>query len=178
MRRWITLALLAASVTFAAPLVNRASLEPLEHRFDQRIESFDISDPFYLLGNTRGVYLESYGAVFTAELNLVAGTATSPFMPKYTEVQKEQLRAKKQQRLPGLKKLMRDMMVDSALALDTIPPEQQIAVGVSLFYYSWENRGGLPAQIVMQAKRQSMVDFEAGRITPAQLDEAIRVREE
>ena len=49
--------------------------------------------------------------------------------------------------------------------------------GASIFYYSWESRTGLPSQVVMQAQRQSMLDFEAGRITGPQLDAAIRVTE-
>lgn len=172
-----TLILFVLSATAAAPVVNRDTLAALEARFDQRIETYDINDPFYLLGNTRGVYLEDFGAVFTSELNLVAAAVVTPFRPEFTAEQKEQLRVKKQQRLADLKKLMRDMMVDSALALQTVPPQQQIVVGVSLFYYSWENRTGLPSQVIMRAERQKMLDLEAGRVSSAQLDAAIRVRE-
>ena len=172
-----TLTLVVVSVTAAAPMVNRGVMEDLERRFDRSIETFDINDPFYLLGNTRGVYLEDYGAVFTAELNLVGGATLTPFRPEFTPEQKEQLRQKKQGRIAVLRTIMRDMMVDSATALDAVPPQEQIVVGTSLFYYSWENRTGLPSQILMQARRQSMLDFEAGRITSQQLDAAIRVAE-
>jgi hypothetical protein len=123
------------------------------------------------------VYLEDYGAVFTAELNLVPGGVVTPFRPEFTDEQKEQLRLKKQGRLADVKGLMRDLMVDSALALQSVPAQEQIVVGVSLFYYSWEKRTGLPSQILMQAQRQYMLDLEAGRITNRQLDDAIRVTE-
>jgi len=172
-----TLALIVVSLTAATPVVSREVMENLERRFDNSIETFDINDPFYLLGNTRGVYLEDYGAVFTAELNLVGGATLTPFRPEFTPEQKEQLRQKKLARLAALRSIMRDMMVDSATTLDVVPAQEQIAVGTSLFYYSWESRTGLPSQILMQAQRQSMLDYEAGRINSQQLDAAIRVTE-
>lgn len=181
MKRWTTLAgtlaLIFVSATAAAPAVNRDVIEALENKFDRSIETFDINDPFYLLGNTRGVYLENYGVVFTAELNLVGGASVTPFRPEFTAEQKEQLREKKVGRLAVLRTMMRDMMVDSATAIEAVPPGEQIVVGTSLFYYSWESRSGLPSQILMQTRRQTMLDFEAGRITGPQLDAAIRVTE-
>ena len=187
MKRWIslaglaslagTLALVVVTATAAAPVVNRSVMEDLEIRFDRSIETFDINDPFYLLGNTRGVYLADYGVIFTAELNLVGGATVTPFRPEFTDEQKEQLRQKKLGRLAVLKTMMRDMMVNSATTLDAVPPSEQIVVGTSLFYYSWEDRTGLPSQVLMQARRQAMLDFEAGRITGPQLDSAIRVTE-
>jgi len=187
MRRWVSLtglaalagslALIAITATAAAPVVNHAVMKDLEIRFDRQIETFDINDPFYLLGNTRGIYLADYGAVFTAELNLVGAANVTPFRPEFTDEQKEQLRQKKIGRLAVLKTMMRDMMVDSATTLDAVPPNEQIVVGTSLFYYSWEDRTGLPSQVLMQAQRQAMLDFESGRITGPQLDAAIRVTE-
>jgi hypothetical protein len=32
-----------------------------------------------------------------------------------------------------------------------------VAVGLSLFYWKWENRDGLPAQIVMHAQRKALL---------------------
>ena len=158
------------SATAAAPLVNRDTLASLEKSFDDSIFSQHADDPFDLLGNTRGVYLDDYGAVFTAEVNLVAGAVMTPFRPQFTDKQKEELRKKKVARLAEVKALMRRMLVESAVALKTMPPDQQIVVGVSLFYYSWEKRDQLPSQIVMQAGRKTLV---AGR----DLDTAIRVQE-
>jgi hypothetical protein len=50
---------------------------------------------------------------------------------------------------------MRAMLVDSARSLDSVPADEQVAVGLSLFYWKWENREGLPAQIVMHAPRKA-----------------------
>ena len=181
MRRWIGIALapliVIAAATAARPVVNRGVLADLEKRFDRRIERFNIDDPFYLLGNTRGVYLEDYGAVFTTELNLVAAAVVTPFRPSFPPAQVERVRRKKASRLEPLKKMMQDMMVDSATALKTVPADQQIVVGVSLFYYAWEDTKELPDQIVMQARRQTLLDFEAGRIRADGLKTAVRIQE-
>lgn len=181
MKRWIGVALalvaIVWSATAAVSRVSREAMAVLEKKFDQRIEHFSIDDPFYLLGATRGVYLEDYGVVFTAELNLVPGAVITPFRPAFTAEQIEKVRQKKKRRLVPLKEMMRNMMVDSATALRDVPPEEQVVVGVSLFYYSWEDTNELPEQILMRARRSGLLDFEAGRIDRAGLDSAIRVRE-
>ena len=175
MKRWtgavIVLVALAWSVTAAGPRVSRENIAALEKKFDQQIESFSIDDPFLLLGNTRGVYLDDYGAVFTAELNLVAAAVVTPFRPSFTNEQIEKIRQKKLQRIATLKSLILNMVMDSASTLKQVPPEEQIVVGVSLFYYSWENTDGLPSQILMQASRQSLL--AAG----SSMDSVIRVQE-
>ena len=43
----------------------------MEKSLDERISKLWDDNPYLLLGTTRGVYLEGYGAVFTAEVNLV-----------------------------------------------------------------------------------------------------------
>ncbi len=52
---------------------------------------------------------------------------------------------------------MRAMLMDSARSLDSVPSDEQVAVGLSLFYWTWENREGLPAQIVMHAQRKALL---------------------
>ena len=46
-------------------------------------------------------------------------------------------------------------------------PNEQIVFGVTLFYYNWEDTSGLPAQIVMQAERQKLLDAQLGRASRA-----------
>jgi hypothetical protein len=181
MKRWIFVMLIIALAVWSAAgaraRVDREALANLERSFDARIESYSPNDPFHLLGTTRGVYLEDYGVVFTTEVNLVAAAVRSPFRPEYTPEQLAQLRQKKLLRVDDLKKLMRSMMVDSATSLKPVPAEQRIAVGVSLFRFTWEDSRGLPSQIVMETRRQELLDFEAGRLDSAGLDNAIRVQE-
>jgi len=159
------------------PRISRETLSALERKFDRRIQAYDINDPFHLLGNTRGVYLADYGVVFTSEINLVAAAVVTPFRPPFTQEQIEQLRLKKLRRLDDLKRLVRDMMVECAAALSAIPPEQKIAVGVSLFHFSWEDSRGLPRQILMEASRQTLLDFKAGKLGPDELRARLRYTE-
>ena len=157
------------------PRAIRASLAALERIFDSRIERQSVEDPFMLLGTTRGVYLEGYGAVLTAEVNLVTGPALTPFRPALSKDEIARLRAKKQQRLPLLRQLMREMLLDAAGSLDAIPPGEQVVLAVTLFYYSWEDRSGLPGQILMQAPRQQLLAVRARGAAAA--EEVIAVKE-
>ena len=45
----------------------------------------------------------------------------------------------------ALRDAMRQMLVDTAASLDTVPADEQVALSVSLFYWTWENREALPA---------------------------------
>ena len=72
---------------------------------------------------------------------------------------------------------MKEMLVASAQSLDTVPLDEKIVVGVTLFHYSWEDVSGVPAQIVMQAQRRLLVDYSLKRIDRAALEAGIRTEE-
>jgi len=167
----LTLAAALCGSAAVEPRVSRATIAAMEKSFDHRIQSLDVTDPFDVLGSTRGVYLEGYGAVFTAEVNLVVGPAISPFRPALTKEQIAKLRLKRLARLPVLKRQMKDALGALAASLDTVPPSEQIVLGVSLFYFSWEQRADLPGQILMQARRQALLDVTSGRIRDAGIRE-------
>lgn len=166
------------SLTGAAPpQVTRAAMAAVEKNFDQRLEKEVLESPFLLLGMTRGVYLEGLGAVFTAEVNLASGPSISPFSPNITKDAIDKVRLKKLERLPALKNAMRQMLISTAGSLDTVPVEERLVVGVTLFHFSWEESSGLPAQILMQAPRKTLLEFQTGRRDRAALESAIQVRE-
>ena len=175
-RAWWLLAAVAV-LCAATPRVPRSTLAGLERNFDQRLESFDINDPLYVLGATRGVYLEGYGAVFTSEISLVPPLTITPFRPNVSKEDIAKLRLRKLARLPHIKKLMRDMLVHSGNTLVTMPPQEQVVVGVVLSNLPWEDTTGLPPQIIMQAPRRVLSEFESGQISSNALDAAIRVQE-
>jgi hypothetical protein len=137
------------------PRVTRAALAGVERNFDGRLAY--TADAFDLLGPTRGVYLEGYGAVFSTELNLIVSPNVSPFHQSFSKIEIARIHDRKLQRLPSLKQQMREMLVASAESLETMPPNEQVVVAVSLFHYSWEDYSGLPMQIVMQAERQKLL---------------------
>jgi hypothetical protein len=158
------------------PLVSRAALQAIEKQFDTAIVSLDVNDPYDLLGYTRGVYLNGYGVVFTAEVNLVI-TPISPFRPQPEGAALVRLHDKKLGRLAVLKRVMRDALVGSAASLDAVPPNEQVVIAVSLFYGGFEQRKDLPNQVVMQATRQTLLDFKAGRLSEQALEAAIKTKE-
>src|SRR5437870_61767 len=130
-RLWIVLTL--AATIWAAPGFKRAALIAMEKSFDRRIEGI-ADDRYILVGFTRGVYLEGYGAVFTAEVNLANGPARSPFRPTISKEDIDRIHAKKLERLPALRQCMKDTLLDAAASLDEVPAGEQVAVGVSLLY--------------------------------------------
>jgi len=170
-RIFIALALVATLC--AAPTFKRAALIALEKSFDKRIEGI-ADDPYILVGFTRGVYLEGYGAVFTAEVNLANGPAQSPFRPVITKDDILKIRAKKMDRLPVLRQSMRNTLLDAAASLDEVPAKEQIVVGVSLLYRADEDSSGMPGQILMQGERGKLIDAKLGRVS---LDTVVKVRE-
>jgi len=134
----------------------------IEKRFDQRFSDlFDLNDPLDLLGFTRGVYLDGYGVVFTTELSLVVTPRPNPFMQTISKELADKVRRRKMERLPVLKDLMKEMMRSAGMTFIQIPGDQQVVVTVRFLYEPWEDRNGMPSQILMRADRKSAM---AGQI--------------
>ncbi|MCC6860887.1 MAG: hypothetical protein IT158_20130 [Bryobacterales bacterium] len=173
MRRLLP-AVAAMAALLHAGAIKRSVFIDLEHKFDDRIESVTRDDPFWLMVNTSGVYLEGYGAVFTAQVNLVSTPTVSPFRQTIPKEDVVKVHARKLQRLPVLKQHMRESLVGMAATLDDVPANEQIALAVSLFYFGWEDTSGLPSQVLMQGERRKLIDLQAGRATP---EAVLKVRE-
>jgi hypothetical protein len=155
----------------------RADLQAVEKNLDANLTRFSLDNPFNLLGQTRGVYVDGGGTVFSAEISLVSTPGLSPFRPELSLEEKQKIHRAKLDRLPALRLLMRDFLVASAASLDRLPPEEQIAVGISLFYHGWEIQTGLPQQVVAWGQKRPLVDVAAGRAPKSQLDTIVKVRE-
>jgi hypothetical protein len=180
MRRWgVPAVLVAAAVVAVAavPRVSREALHMMELSIDKRIQTLSVDVPFELLGNTRGLYLEGYGVIFTTEVNLSQSMNISPFQPTIPKKDVDKLRLRKLERVPVLMKCMQEGMVAMAASLDAVPANEQIVLSVTLYYRPWEDKAGLPLQIVLQAERQKLLDVQLGRASRASLDSAIRVQE-
>jgi len=168
---------MAAVAIAAAPHLSRDAMHAMETSFDKRIQTLSVDAPFELLGNTNGVYLEGYGAVFTCEVNVLQSANISPFQTSMPRDYVVKLHQRKLERIPILKKSMQEEMVAMASSLDNVPANERIVLGVTLLYYPWEDTSGLPSQILMQAERQKLVDVQLGRASRASLDSIIRVEE-
>lgn len=179
MRPWMLALALAIALLAAGqerPAVTRAVLAGFEKKLDRTIPTLDVNDPYELLGTARGIYLPGYGVVFTTEISLVFSNY-SPFNLPPAGPGLEKLREKKMARLPQLKRSMRALLVMAAVSLDAVPPNEQIVLGISLYNRSFENREGLPSQIIMQAPRQKLLDLKLERIDSPKLEQAIRAQE-
>jgi hypothetical protein len=108
-----------------------------------------------LLGDTRGVQLEDYGVVFTTEVSLVRAPGISPFRQKIPPELAAHIHKLRVERLPLLKAAMTEMLRNMASAFTQIPAGQQMVLVVRLYYASWEDTTGMPAQVVMRADRAS-----------------------
>ena len=135
------------------------TLKELERRFDTQLATLGgPNDPIDILGTTRGLYLDGYGAVFTTEISLIVTPRISPFHQEITKEEATRVHQRKLARLPLLKQAMVDMLKNSALTLIQIPDSQQIVLAVRLLYLPYEDTTGLPAQVLMSASRRDMLN--------------------
>jgi hypothetical protein len=176
-RLFLTAILVTACVSQAAdtaPRVTRAILAPAEKSLDERIERLWEDNPLALLGSTRGVYLDGYGAVFTAEVNTVIGGTTLMHLTLSKE-DKDRHRKKKLERLPQLRTALKQALVNAAAALDPVNPDDQVVIAVFLSRYPWEDASGMPVQMTLQAQKKKLLEVQ--RAGGAGIDQAIQFRE-
>jgi hypothetical protein len=142
------------------PKVSRAMIKGMEEGLDNRLQRLwsNDPDPVQVIGLTQGVYINGYGAVFMTELNLAPAPGITPFHPKVTADEVKRIHDRKLARISELKNVMTDMLLGTAKSLDAMPPAEQVTLGVSLFYWNWENSTGLPSQIVMHAPRGVLLE--------------------
>lgn len=147
----------------AAPqiTITRQTFKPLEDDFNLKLSTFNPSEPVYMLGLTRGVYLQGYGAVFSVELDLIQSPTVNPFHGAIGKQDVVSTHARKLKQLPLLQDAVRRQMIACAKGLDAVPPDQQLVMVVRLDYQPWEDTDKLPAQILLTADRKSA---EAGNI--------------
>jgi hypothetical protein len=139
------------------PVVKRAAMQQVEKTIDARLETASPADPFDLLGDTRGVYVQGFGVVLTSEVDLVRVPGISPFHQTIGAEERVRIHARKLLTLLKLREAMRAALISAASELRAVPLNENIVYGVTLFYYVAEDTGGLPSQIIMQATRQQLV---------------------
>jgi len=159
--------LLIAALCIPAAGPSRVSREALtsgEKSLDDRLRR---QGDLGLVGASRAVYLEGYGAVFSAEVTL-ATVQVGPFTP-VTQQQMDQMKAAKLKRLPELKNAMKQQLVAMASALNILPDEQ-VAIALLVVRYPGEEKV-IPMQVVVQAPKRKLLDAQGA----AALDQAVRI---
>lgn len=146
-----------ATLRTAPVRVSLATLATLSRGFDRELRMFAVTDPIDVLGDTRGIYLDGYGAVFTTELSPIYTPGLSPFQPNISEQYKAKVRQRKLARLPVVERLMNSMLQAAAKDLAAVPDDQQIVVIVNFAYLPYEDTSGLPGQMVVKATRRAIL---------------------
>ena len=159
------------------PKVNRPMIAALEKSFENQLAKLWPDDPVSVIGVPQGLYINGYGAVFTAQVNLAPAPGITPFHQTNTKEDVARTHHKKLERLPRLREAMQDMLLASAASLDPVPADEQVALGISLYNWYWEDTAGLPAQIVMHAPKRVLVQVKSGLANKSALASAISVQE-
>jgi hypothetical protein len=128
----------------------------LEKRLDERLEMTGGNDPIYILGLTRGLYLQGYGAIFTAEASLINSPVQSPFR-QITKDDVVKVHQRKLEHLGLLKTALREQWISTAAALNALPDTDQVVIAVRLRYLPYEDTSGLPGQIILRGPRKATV---------------------
>ena len=166
----VAVVLITAGSALAEPPVAQVALHEqivrTERAIDSRFRNLeDVIDstPMPLTGVTRGGYLNGFGAVFTVEVNLLPVPNLGPFSG-FSEKAKTDLNLRKRQRLEDLEIRARTILLEEGPRLTEVPVTEKVALVISLLHYRWEDVSGLPSQLIMQARRQLLIDHQAGRI--------------
>jgi hypothetical protein len=157
---------------------SRSEIAAMERAFDQRFARLDLERPVEVLGLTRGLYLDGYGVVFTAEINLLPAPGISPFRPSLSREEIARVREQKLKRLPQVREAMREMLLAAAQSLDRLPADEQVVLGVMLFSHPWEDAAGLPRLIRMQGRRDALLAVALQRQPRSALGQIVQTREE
>jgi hypothetical protein len=139
------------------PRVGRSVIRSGEKLFEARLRPLWPDTPQALIGGVRGVYLDGYGAVFTAEMNTASENLT-PIHYALTPAEKEALHRVKVQRMPQLRTALEQALAEVAPTLDTVPMDEQIVLQVVLDRFEWEAAGGYPAELLLQTTRRKVMD--------------------
>jgi hypothetical protein len=95
--------------------------------------------------------------------------------PALTGPEKAAFHQKKMERVPTLKKALKDALVAVAVSLDPVPLTDKIAIALVLPRYSWEDAAGVPLQVVAEGTRQQLV--AAQKAGAAAVDLAVKITE-
>jgi hypothetical protein len=140
------------------PLVKREFMIATENEFTQELQAHEI-DVF----GVRGMYVEGVGVVFSTDISLVYTAIANPFQQTFSPEQKQRVHEKKLKQVPILIEQMRQTVVRSAGSLDALPMKENVIVGATIGYQSWEDKSDLPSQIVVQAQKQKILEAKLNK---------------
>lgn len=148
-----------AAAPAGSPKIARQTFIGLEKSFDDRLGKVGGPEhPAEVLGMTRGLYLEDYGVVFTAEVSLIVTPVPTPFRPVISPELRANVHKWKLDNLPALRQAMREMVKGTALTMNAagvqlgvLKPTSQVVLAIRLLYIPYEDTINLPSLIIMKA---------------------------
>jgi hypothetical protein len=169
-KRILLIGLVLACVAWTAPVLKRSSLAGVEQQFRSSLDKSQME----ILAAPRGVYLEGYGAVFMTDINLVYTPSINPFRLTIDDQTIASIHKRKMAQVPVLRESMRQILLESGSALESVPLNEQVVLVVTFLNEQWEVTAGLPSQITMQARRSSLIEAKLGKLNA---ENVIRVKE-
>lgn len=163
-----------AAVADTPTPVRRSVIRAAEISIKDRLSRVFPDMPLSVTGDPRGVYLDGYGVVFTAEMEPVTD-GTMLMHPLLRPDEKAAVLAKKKARIPEIRKAMKETLVETAASLDPVPLDEQVVLEVIIDRFLWEDGAGYPAEIMVQAPRRKLVDLK--RNNNAGIDTVIKITE-
>ena len=159
------------------PSVPLATIKEVEKTTNTRL-GVAPADPWNVLGDARGTYLPGYGTLVTFELTLANLTPISPFHPAVTVQEKRSGHDRKVKNLAALRMAMREMAASAAAKLSAMPANEQVTFEAFLFYFSYEDRTGLPDRLIICANRQKIADALARHASATEMASLFEERSE
>ncbi len=146
----------------AAPAASEANvpvavITNLETAFEKKIDNLDLNDRFSRQGAVTGIYIPGIGVVFSTSVDLISTPVPTPFQPVIPKATVEQVRKRKAAHLPMLRNAMIEMMKSAGNDFGMLPADQKIVIAIRLHYFDYEDKSGLPKQILMVADRASAI---------------------
>jgi hypothetical protein len=178
MKPLLLIAVATLCLASTEPRVSRASIVAVEKSINEEFANKS-GDPYDVLGNARGTYLEGYGALFTVELDLInTGPLTpNPFKQTLTPQEIAGTRERKLKKLAVLRESMRSLMVNAAGTLEGLPPNERVSMEAVLLYNKWEESRGMPRRLFMSAEKQKLLDARAAHAGQPELAAFIEEQE-
>ena len=164
----------AAGAIADTPNVPRSVIHSAELSLNERLLRIFPDTPTALVSATRGLYLDGYGAVFTAEMNPISDGISLMHTILRPE-EKVQIKQKKIARIPELRRALKEALVETAASLDPVPLDDQVVLEVVIDRFIWEDGSGYPAELIVQAPRRKLLEVK--RANGMGIDAAIRLTE-
>jgi hypothetical protein len=121
------------------------------------------TDPFAVLEKPKGAYLDGFGAVFSFEIDIA--TVKRPNLFSQARATPEEERKAFNERFPKLKDLMQKTLAEHGDSMNSIGPEEQIAVVAQLFNSGFLSRPMELKTVIVRTTKKNILDFKAGRLS-------------